>query len=215
MIAIRDSISDRRLNKMRRPRHSKCRTMNTMQTPCGRGETGRRAGFRFHDIRNQYGKALYSAAFGIPQSHATITPFPRHTRQIRDSGDEARAALDKILLDDNGLIPFPVDASGIEASGRHTAYSECLVSADLLRKGYEVYRPLSPTCRHDLLAVRDGVTQHRSQANRDQRRRLRANQPAEQGPANSTFWPSWARTAKSPTRTTRMPFGNPRRRPCD
>jgi hypothetical protein len=37
------------------------------------------------------------------------------------------------------------------------AVSELLASADLLRRGYDVFRAVSPQCPCDLVAMRDGV----------------------------------------------------------
>jgi hypothetical protein len=42
------------------------------------------------------------------------------------------------------------------SAGTVGAYSELIASADLLRRGYEVYRAVSPTCSSDLVAIKDG-----------------------------------------------------------
>ena len=47
--------------------------------------------------------------------------------------------------------------SGLDVSrGTVGAISELAVSIDLLTKGYEVFRALSPSCSCDLLAMKDG-----------------------------------------------------------
>ncbi len=46
--------------------------------------------------------------------------------------------------------------SGLEhiATGTVGAIAELVVSADLMRKGYDVYRALSPSCNADILAIK-------------------------------------------------------------
>lgn len=44
------------------------------------------------------------------------------------------------------------------ANGTVGALSELIVSADLLKKGYAVFRALSPSCFCDLIAVKDNLS---------------------------------------------------------
>ncbi len=46
----------------------------------------------------------------------------------------------------------------ILSTGTKGAVSELRVAVDLLDRGWEVFRSLSPTCSCDLIARRDGVT---------------------------------------------------------
>lgn len=41
------------------------------------------------------------------------------------------------------------------ANGTTGAIQELVVSIDLMKKGYEVFRALSPSCSHDLIATKD------------------------------------------------------------
>ena len=53
------------------------------------------------------------------------------------------------------IIQYPESTLGL-ATGVVGARSELLASADLLKRGYEVYRSLSPHCSSDLIAAKDG-----------------------------------------------------------
>jgi len=51
-----------------------------------------------------------------------------------------------------------VKSEGVRLStGTIGAITELVVSADLMKKGYEVFRALSPSCSCDVLALKDGL----------------------------------------------------------
>lgn len=59
---------------------------------------------------------------------------------------------------DKCRIEHSEGGSGLElASGTTGAIAELLISADLMRKGWNVFRALSPSCPCDLIIMRDNI----------------------------------------------------------
>jgi hypothetical protein len=55
--------------------------------------------------------------------------------------------------------PSPIRTSGLDlAPSTVGALSELIIASDLLRRHYEVFRSVSPSCSCDLIALRNGVS---------------------------------------------------------
>lgn len=99
-----------------------------------------------------FSKALEAARSG--HGSTQLVPEFRTKRQAKLAH---RVLEEKPLVDSRPFATRPArDAKPMLSTGVSGACGELAVSVDLLRRGYEVFRAVSPACSCDLVALKDG-----------------------------------------------------------
>jgi len=127
-------------------------------------------------MASECGKMVY-----LPQRHsealAVIGPTPGHDRTTLEVA--GMSSLPRMCLICQNPIPtntrrtyycsdgcaqrarderYNPAVQMLVGTGTQGAIGELVVCVDLLRRGYDVYRAMSPSCPCDLVAIKDGVT---------------------------------------------------------
>lgn len=79
-------------------------------------------------------------------------------KRARENAKAARERAFRPARPPKALVVRPLVQSWPVSPGTSGAICELLVAADLLRRGYHVFRAVSPSCPCDLLAMRDNLS---------------------------------------------------------